>query len=456
VQLTDLAEADRAAFVAQDVESALLLPLFQRLDWWGVLQLDQSHRPRTWAPVEVTALQNTGRLLGAAMELQRRQQVLQTGLYLLERTFDSPRDGIVLVSASGQIVAFNRQFTDMWQVPETIVAGRDAQQTLAHVLSQVKAPQQFLRAVGEANAAPESESYDLIELVDGRLFERISEPQPLGWDGTARMWRFHDITDGSDQSSDHPSGARAGTATVAIGTERDVPENERLRVLSLRLEQVREDERKRLARELHDQLGQALTGLKLDLSWLSGRLTKDYEALHDKAQAMSEMVSTTIQTVRRISTELRPPILDDLGLPAAVEWQAREFETRSGVSCTVDISPEVERGRLEQARATAVFRIFQEILTNVARHAGATAIHVSLATEDRSVGARLDKWVVLSVRDNGRGISEAEANDPRSMGLAGMRERALVLHGMITVEAMPAGGTTVTVRIPFEMEKEHD
>src|SRR5947199_807688 len=101
---------------------------------------------------------------------------------------------------------------------------------------------------------------------------------------------------------------------------------------------VREQERRRLAREIHDQLGQALTGLKMDLAWMSGALAKEYRALQAKAEAMSELVATTIQTVRRISTELRPPILDDLGLAAAIEWQAREFETRSGVSCTVEIA----------------------------------------------------------------------------------------------------------------------
>jgi signal transduction histidine kinase len=161
--------------------------------------------------------------------------------------------------------------------------------------------------------------------------------------------------------------------------------------------------------------------------------------LHEKAHAMAAQIDATIQTVRRISTELRPGVLDDLGLAAAIEWQANEFQTRTGIRCEVDVgsqekaySPEIN---------TAVFRIFQETLTNIVRHAKAAAVQVRFVPEaDR---------VLLEVKDNGCGISETAITSPRSIGLAGMRERAALLGGALLIQGVRGEGTTVTVRIPL-------
>lgn len=226
--------------------------------------------------------------------------------------------------------------------------------------------------------------------------------------------------------------------------ERLKESHEQLRALSMYLQHVREDERIRISRQVHDELGQALTGLKMDLYWLSSRLPKQLRAVRDKTKTMSAHIDSTIQTVRQISTELRPGILDDLGLVPAIEWQASEFQKRTGIKC--EVVSELAEGILDEELNTAFFRIFQESLTNVARHASATRVDVRLWEEDGTL--------CMDVNDNGRGISDAEISNTRSLGLLGMRERAALLKGELTVSGSPGRGTTVSVRIPRERSTE--
>jgi PAS domain S-box-containing protein len=212
---------------------------------------------------------------------------------------------------------------------------------------------------------------------------------------------------------------------------------DQLRALSEHVESVRADERTGIAREIHDVLGQELTALKMDLAWLARRATGQ-EVLVEKLRAMSAATDEIIQQVRRISSELRPGVLDDLGLLAAIEWQAEEFEERTGTLCTVESN--VEDEKLPRDVSTALFRIFQEALTNAARHAGAEHVAVRLWLEGDSLR--------LEVRDDGRGISHVQADHPESLGLLGIRERARRLGGTATIAAGSAGGTVVSVRVP--------
>ncbi len=215
---------------------------------------------------------------------------------------------------------------------------------------------------------------------------------------------------------------------------------DQLRALSNYLQYVREEERTRIAREVHDELGQALTGLKLDLSWLATKLAaRNREPVQQKIKTMTDHIDETIQTVRRIATELRPGILDSLGLIAALEWQANEFQSRTGIPCVVTTT--VADTLWDQQFSTGVFRIFQETLTNVIRHAKATRVEVSFAEESDSL--------VLIVKDNGRGISEEEIANTRSIGLVGMRERARLIGGELVLQGTPGRGTTVTLRVPL-------
>jgi signal transduction histidine kinase len=214
---------------------------------------------------------------------------------------------------------------------------------------------------------------------------------------------------------------------------------DQLRALTTYLQYVREEERTRIAREVHDELGQALTGLKLDMSWLAARLARNAKSVQAKVKTMVDHIDETIQTVRRIATELRPGILDSLGLVAALEWQANEFQSRTGIPCNVVAADEASQ--LQPQFATVFFRIYQETLTNIIRHANATQVNVRLAEESGSL--------VLSVKDNGRGISEEEIANTHSIGLVGMRERAMLIGGEITLQGSPGKGTQMTLRVPL-------
>lgn len=215
--------------------------------------------------------------------------------------------------------------------------------------------------------------------------------------------------------------------------------HEQLRALSVYLQSVREEERTRIAREVHDELGQALTSCKLDLSWIANKLPSDLKPLLEKTRALTAHIDSTIQTVRRISSELRPGVLDHLGLVAAIEWQANEFQNRTGIKC--DLRAHVREPLPDQDLTTTFFRIFQETLTNVIRHAGATHVVVDL----KEAHGR----ITLEVRDNGRGIARKDIFNSKSMGLLGMRERTALLGGVFKIGNLPGGkGTRVRVSIP--------
>jgi len=215
--------------------------------------------------------------------------------------------------------------------------------------------------------------------------------------------------------------------------------HELLRNLTAHLQFIREEEKKLIASEVQDELGQVLIALKMDLSLLWKKLSKDQKLLLEKTKSMSSLLDGTIQIVKRLHTELRPSILNELGLTATIEWQAEEFQNRTGVKCKAVIDP--EDIILDKDRSMAIFRIFQETLTNVARHASATRVKVSLVKKAEKVE--------LKVRDNGRGITKEQINDPKSFGLTGIRERALSIGGEVKIIGVQGKGTTVTVIFPI-------
>ena len=215
---------------------------------------------------------------------------------------------------------------------------------------------------------------------------------------------------------------------------------EQLRNLYHRLELVREEERTRMAREIHDELAQVLSALKLEVSLLDKKLIKNDSSLQPTTQMMLELIDNTIQTGKKLVMDLRPPLLDDLGLPEAIEWQAREYEKRMGIRCEIEL--EKNCFQLDKERSTTLFRIFQETLTNVTRHSKANKIQIQLKDENGVI--------TLQVADNGIGISEEQIASPRSLGLLGMRERALVWGGKIVILGTPNKGTTVTIQLNRE------
>jgi len=242
-----------------------------------------------------------------------------------------------------------------------------------------------------------------------------------------------------------------GRITGHLGIQRDITDRHRaaeeiaasreeLRALAARLETIREEERTRIAGELHDELGQALTGLKLDLAWLERRLNRHSQSeLVDRCANLLGRLDDVMISVRRIITELRPSVLDQLGLGDAIEWQAQDFAARTGLALDLDIQC---RGESPPGGvSSAVFRMLQEALTNVAKHAGATRVRVVLRIEPDSLA--------LDVCDNGRGITPEELRGSHSLGLLGLRERAMVWGGNVTISGNSTQGTSVALRIPL-------
>jgi signal transduction histidine kinase len=213
--------------------------------------------------------------------------------------------------------------------------------------------------------------------------------------------------------------------------------------LALRLELAREEERARVARELHDELGQVLTSLKLEFMWLVDQLRnsepKPGIQLVNKLQSLIGLIEVSIQSVRQISGDLRPAVLDHLGLKEAIEWEATKFEARTGIRCRLAWGLKHEPP--DRTRQLAIYRILQEALTNVVRHAHAGAVRISLRERGR--------LLTLTIRDNGRGITKAERSSVESIGLLGMTERARLLGGRVTIAGAPGRGTAVTVTVPM-------
>lgn len=263
------------------------------------------------------------------------------------------------------------------------------------------------------------------------------------WEGRIRIEAWRDVKWISLRATPTPladggvqwDGIMTNVTASKLEQEEARRSRARLAELTAHIEQVKEQERTRIAREIHDDLGGNLTAIKMALAMLAPRLPDD-PSLQERAAYLDHLVDRTIEAVHRISLDLRPSTLD-LGIVAALEWQAREFEKQSGIACIfrgfdADIA-------LEQDHASALFRIFQEALTNIAKHAGATRVTVSLR--------RQRQHLILSICDNGRGITPADRLKPQSFGLRGMSERATALGGTMTLSAAPGGGTMVTVKI---------
>jgi two-component system sensor histidine kinase UhpB len=230
-------------------------------------------------------------------------------------------------------------------------------------------------------------------------------------------------------------------------TERKRAENELqrsfelLRTLSQRLEVVREQERTRIARELHDELGVRMTCMKMDLARLLAMMRDPLfprEKMEEKIRSMGTEVDTTIAEVQRLASELRPGLLDDLGLVAAIEWQCQDFERRSGIRCLCEAS--FDEIKISPSRATAAFRICQEALINIARHAKATFVRVLVKESGDDV--------LIEIQDNGQGIPAEKVNEAGSLGLLGMKERSMAIGGRLEIAGWPGKGTTVTLRFP--------
>ncbi|MEN8264034.1 MAG: histidine kinase [Nitrospirota bacterium] len=232
----------------------------------------------------------------------------------------------------------------------------------------------------------------------------------------------------------------ASDITKRKQSERELRDSrKKLRNLTSYLLSVREEERAEIAREIHDELAQSLTSLKMDLFLLEKKLRGDQKSAHELRKSMSKTVDMTVDTVKRISSDLRPGLLDDLGLLAAVKWQAARFQDRTGIACKITRNSEISS--LDQKRSITIFRIFQEALTNVFRHAKAKEVKVNFKINAGKL--------LMEIRDNGRGITEEQISDPESLGLIGIQERVNLLRGKVEIIGIKNKGTTVTTEIPL-------
>lgn len=393
---------------------------------FGVLSA-YSCKSRSFTHDDVHFLQAAANVLAQAIQRKRAEAALRENEERLRAILDAALDAVIEMDDQGAITDWNRRAESIfgWKRKETL--GRNLAETIIpqrYREAHQRGLQHFL-STGDGPVLNRRVELSALRR-DGKEFPVELSVISLKRDGTHRFVAF--ITDITERKR----------AADGLRTSR-----EQLRNLASRMASVKEEQAMRISREIHDELGQALTGLKMDLAWLSKRLAGADEmppaaALQEKIRFMTVLADTMIRTVRRIASELRPDVLDDLGLVAAIEWQAQEFQVRTGTRCEFAVRPQAVK--VDNARSTALFRIVQEILTNAARHAKATKVVISL----REAAGQL----VLEVSDNGKGITDREITDTKSLGLVGMRERALAVGGDVHIQGSPGNGTTVTVRIP--------
>ncbi len=372
-------------------------------------------------------IDKTGKVTGFTIigeNISKRKQAeeaLRKSEELFRTVWENSADGMRLVDHDGRIVMVNPAFCNLVKIPPKKLIGQ-------HFNIPYRAQNQKDIEIFRQRFEEESFQTRLsttIDLVQGKdvPVEISNSFIKFGEDNNFLLSVFRDVTE----------------RKLA---EKQIRESqESLRKLSAHLQNVREKERTEIAREIHDELGQLLTTLNLDMSWVESMLPKNDRSVTERLKIMSNLLDTTIATVQRISTELRPALLDDLGLIAAIEWQAKEFQNRSGIKC--NFSYDQKNLDLDKDQSTTIFRIFQETLTNVARHSNASIVDISLKqTNDE---------LILKITDNGQGISKEKIYDPKSIGIIGMKERASIHNGVLDIKSKRNKGTTVILRIPLMM-----
>lgn len=388
---------------------------------WGILGVHSSSQ-RTFPPDDVNFIQTLANILAEAIERKTFIDDLRQSEEKFRGLLESAPDGIAITNSDGEIEIVNKQLERMTGYRRGELIGRQV---------EILVPKRYRRH--------RLYRKEYLQAPHARMMgERVRE-------------LFIRCKDGSEfpvEISLAPLETESGmiiSAVIRDITERkraelqDQETQKRLRNLAQRLQTAREEERTIVARDIHDELGQMLTRLKIDLSGISGTIPIKPRDLKERANIMIALVDTTINFVRRLSTSLRPAMLDDLGLAAAIEWQVQGFATRTG--CTYSLNMDTMDLPVNRNRDTSVFRIFQEALTNVARHARANHVEISLY----KVKGQLE----LSIQDNGVGIQQQKLTDSQSLGLIGMHERAAAIGGNLEIKTVEESGTWIKLKVPL-------
>jgi PAS domain S-box-containing protein len=349
-----------------------------------------------------------------------------THAVLLQALIANLQDGVMAESEDGRITVVNEAFCRMFDLPEpSRLVGRSAHEIRERVWAAlVDDIESYRQLVAKLRRARRPQLGYELRLADGRVLDRDYVPVVDRAGAVTHMWHYRDITRRKELE------------------ERLRESKRRLREFAAYAEGTREDERRQMARTLHDELGQLFSSIRLELAaaivQFRGSAAPEMRPVVDRLQAAAGLTDLGVGSLRQLTTALRPPILDHLGLVAAIRWQASLFAKRTGIRCHVRARP--ASLALDDLRVTALYRILGAALDNIARHAAAGTVWIHLG---RRAGVTM-----MEIRDNGRGITDAEVNNARTMGLLGMRERALALGGEVRITRGRRSGTRLLVILP--------
>jgi PAS domain S-box-containing protein len=385
------------------------------------LTVDGKSYGRMWVHTDIT-------------ELKRKEEALRESRAKFEAALANMADSVIITDAEGRFVEFNDAFATFYRFKSKAECARNFDEFAS------------IFEVFMANGEPAPREMYAIqralrgEAATGAEYTLRRKDTGESWIGSISFSPIRD-KDGAIIGSvitarDITDAKRAEEALQRA--EKMAFQRQQLQALAERLQQAREEERKMVARDLHDDIGQILTAIKMDMTWAVRHLPRSNDEVRDRLKGSIELINDGVRSVRKICSGLRPGILDDLGLAAAVEWQSNEFAARAGILC--EVSVHAGELRLDSDRATAIFRIYQECLTNVARHAEARAVSTSLYRQDENI--------LLVVHDDGKGFNESEVAG--SLGVLGMKERAQACGGSVQVSSSPGEGTTITVCVPLQ------
>ena len=350
---------------------------------------------------------------------RRAENAATQALNEVDQVFETAADGMRIVGKDFRVLRANDTFAELIGLPKEEIIGRKCHDVFRGEMCDTDGCPLTRVLSGE-----EYVEYDADKVrPDGTSVPCIVSATPFNQPDGTIVGIVEDFKDISERKQ----------------AERDLQETgERLRELAAHLQGIREEERSRIAREIHDELGQVLTALSLDVRWLQKRLPQERDDLQEKIRTMGQFITATVGSVSRICSELRPAILDDVGLSAAIEWQAGEFTSRTGIDCNIRSEP--RQIKLSEELSVAIFRIFQETLTNIIRHAQATEVDVALRLTPHSFSMR--------VSDDGVGMQVSETHKMNSFGLLGVRERVRGFGGEMSVYTGELGGACLDIIIP--------